>query len=169
MANQVLNIGHVEQDFFADSKLMAIGTRLPGYALCSLLNSLFAVNLVKDEDVVIYHTPSNNTKVKARGSLFENLLPSPDSGEQTVRFNLFRFVYDTRDDEDISLLIYQNRQEGHHLMPELPQADFLILIQNRHRIRYESDISPHLKYLKEIEWVSELIPYDLKYRSNLLL
>lgn len=168
MSNRILNIVHVEEDFFSDSRLMAVGTRLPGYALCSLLNSHFAVNLVKDDDIIIYPTPSKN-KAGSGGSLFEELIPQPGPDTKTICFNLFRFVYDTRDDEDVSLLIYQNRYEGHHLIPELPQADFLILIQNRHRIRYESDFSPHLKSLKEIEWVSDILPYDLKSRSHLLL
>jgi len=168
MSHQLLDIFDVEQDFFAKSKLFALGSRLPAYSFCSLLNSLFAIHLCKEADIKIV---KNVAKPKPTGmsNLFASYTEEAGGQENLVDFQLFRYAYDCQDEEDISLLIYENQNQGFKLIPELPHADYLMLIQNSARIRPESDVRPYLNQLVGLDWVSEIDPYGLRSRSNLLL
>ncbi len=44
MAKLLLDTAAVEEDFFEDCKLAAIGSALPGYSLCWIFNRLFGLD-----------------------------------------------------------------------------------------------------------------------------
>lgn len=162
MAKFLLNTALVEEDFFTDSRLIAIGSALKGYSLCWWLNELFALNFMREPELDIC---IREGKIMAQQglTLFD---PVEEEEKRQYYFPVFRHVLPYF---DASIYLYTNRCSVKKLVPELKHADFLLLLQFASYIEPEHDFSPLLARVQGISWTSELAPESLKSRRNLIL
>jgi hypothetical protein len=162
MAKFLLNTSLVEEDFFSDSRLIAIGSSLKGYSLCWWFNQLFALDFKREPDMDICIQEGkilNNTS----GTLFDEV---QEEVKKKYYFPVFRHELPYFDS---SIYLYGNRSSVKKLMPDVKHADYLLLIQFASYIEPEHDVFRDLSQVPGISWSSELEIEALKSRRNLII
>ncbi|MFT4060944.1 MAG: IPExxxVDY family protein [Edaphocola sp.] len=146
---QTLDSLLVEEDFFDDSLLFALGCHLPGYTLCWWLNRLFDVNFFLDTDCNVSAKLADKKQPKSAGSLFGQL--ETEEREWIVHFPVYRHE---RQYSEASLLLYTNHIGATTLIPELKKADYLLLVQNAGSVAAPEDFYLHLSKIDAVDWHS---------------
>lgn len=162
MAKFLLNTAFVEEDFFSDSRLIAISSALKGYSLCWWFNQLFGLNFTREPDMDIC---IQEGKILSHGSgtLFDQV-------EEEVKRKYYFPVYRHELPYfDAAIYLYTNRCSVKKLVPELKHADYLLLMQFASYIEPEHDFSLNLAGVQGISWASELEIDSLKSRRNLII
>lgn len=162
MAKFLLNTAFVEEDFFSDSRLIAIGSALKGYSLCWWLNQLFGLNFTREPDMDIC-IQEGKILSGSGGTLFDQVT------EEVKRKYYFPVYRHELPYFDASIYLYANRCSVKKLMPELKHADYLLLMQFASYIEPGHDFSSNLARVQGISWTSELEIDTLKSRRNLII
>lgn len=172
MAKLLLDTAAVEEDFFEDCKLAAIGSALPGYSLCWTLNRLFGLDFRRtpENDICIL---AGETQAATRGTLFEGTLfgAVPEAKEEAEMKRKFYFpIYSHKFTYfEGCILLYKNQRQGKKLVPELKHADYLLLIQYASFVAPENNLLPMLSRVEQISWNSEIEIDTLKSKRNLII
>lgn len=164
MAKFLLNTAFVEEDFFSDSRLIAIGSALKGHSLCWWINQLFGLNFVREPEMDIC-IQEGKILLPGNGTLFSEV-QEPEEVKRKYHFPVFRHALPYF---DAAIYLYANRCSVKKLMPELKHADYLLLMQFVSYIEPEQDFSVDLGKVKGIDWTSELEIASLKSRRNLII
>lgn len=162
MAKFLLNTAFVEEDFFSDSRLIAIGSSLKGYSLCWWLNQMFGLNFMREPEMDICIQEGKKLPVN-NGTLFDNIQ------EEVKRKYYFPVYRHELPYFDASLYLYANRCSVKKLVPELKHADYLLLLQFSSYIESDQDFSRDLSRVQGISWVSEQDIDSLKSKRNLII
>ncbi len=162
MAKFLLNTSLVEEDFFSDSRLIAIGTSLKGYSLCWWLNQLFGLNFRREPDMDIC-IQEGKILNNMPGTLFDDV---QEEVKKKYYFPVFRHELPYFDS---SIYLYANRCSVKKLMPDVKHADYLLLIQFASYIEPEQDFFRDLTRVPGLSWSSELEIDALKSRRNLII
>ncbi len=170
MAKLLLDTAAVEEDFFEDCKLAAIGSALPGYGLCWTLNRLFGLDFRRtpENDICIL---AGETQPETKGTLFAGTLFAPVKEEEEEIKRKFYFpIYCHKFSYfEGCILLYKNQRQGKRLLPELKHADYLLLVQFASFVAPENDLMPMLSQVEQISWNSEIDIDTLRSRRNLII
>ncbi|MDI9341721.1 MAG: IPExxxVDY family protein [Sediminibacterium sp.] len=139
--NQYLMVNHLNQ-------LLKIDLHLDDYLQLHLKEGrVFRFSLYRhlDEDLGLeYHVIPNRS----------NLLQSSAISNAISSYSLF-------DNQEID--------ERAHIIPELPQTDYFLLMKGEGLFQYETDLLKQLRTSEIIEDIKEIIPEELPSRRNLVL
>ncbi|WP_118975466.1 IPExxxVDY family protein [Taibaiella koreensis] len=162
MAKFLLNTAFVEEDFFSDSRLIAVGSALKGHSLCWWINELFGLKFVREPemDICIHEGRVSS----GSGTLFDEL--PEEEVKRKYHFPVYRHALPYF---DAAFYLYANRCSVKKLVPELKHADYLLLIQFASYIEPEQDFSFDLVKVNGVAWTSELEIASLKSRRNLII
>jgi hypothetical protein len=144
MSKLMLDTAAMEEDFFADSALIGIGSALPGYKLCWLLNNHFSTNFTRQPELDI------ELKKKAN----------------KVYFAVYQYCVPLN---GCTHLLYKVKNEKETIMPEAKQLDYIWLIQNYTIEEDAAMIAQLLRTLPDIQLAQQLDPEKMKSLANLLV
>jgi hypothetical protein len=125
MAKFLLNTASFEEDFFSDSRLIAIGSALKGYSLCWWLNQLFGLHFVREPDMDIC-IQEGKILTKNPGTLFDTI---QEEVKKKYYFPVFRHELPY---VDSSIYLYANRIE--------PEQDFFRDLTKVHGVSWSSEL-----------------------------
>lgn len=143
MSKMTLDISAMHDDFFADSALVGIGTALPGYRFCWLLNKEFGTAFVRKPDVDIL------------------LQKGPD---KSIYFPIYEYCLPLG---GVKHLLYKLKNDKDTLLPEVKQLDYLWLLQGD--IVDVPQIIKHLRNMPDVQLAQLLSVDKLKSLTNLLI
>lgn len=133
----------LDTEFEYDFDLIALVSPVKDYRLCWLINKHLNIDLCRNEDLEI-----NLTREK-----------------KLAYFSLYSY-YDNLD--KLSVFLLNNKFNNDYLLPELKQADFLLMIKGGladiEKDRYVSAI----KAIPVVQTLFEINPYSLKSKQNLI-
>jgi hypothetical protein len=144
MAKLILDTSAMQDDFFADTAMIGIGTAQQGYRFCWLLNQHFDTNFLRD--------PEQNICLQKKDTQYYfpiyqyNL---PNSGHK--------------------YLLYKLKNGSESLLPEARQLDYLWLIQTATPEEDALAITPQLRNIPDVQLARILLPEELKNLNNLLV
>ncbi len=156
-----LNTLQIEEDFFEETRLIAIRAALEGYKLCWYLNNYLKLDFKRYPEMDIGMEISSSRGKKA-GSLFENILPE----KTEVYFPVYHYVFPF---SEANIFLYTNNVGGNILLPDVKQADYLLLMQYS---EYMNQSEKYLNCISAIPNVSMAIDRDvstLKWKRNLVV
>lgn len=169
MAKLLLDTAAVEEDFFEDCKLAAIGSALPGYSLCWIFNRLFGLDFRRspENDICIL---AGETQAATKGTLFEGTLFGAVQEEAVVKRKFYFPIYCHQFTYfEGCIFLYKNQRQGKKLVPELKHADYLLLMQYASFVAPENDLFPMLSQVEQISWNSEIEIDSLRSKRNLII
>mgnify|MGYP003575446273 CR=1 FL=1 len=164
MAKYLLNTAIVEEDFFSDSRLIAIGTAAQANNLCWWFNNLFGLKFKREPELDIC-LQEGKILPTADGSLFAEHTEE-EIGKRQYHFPVYRheFTY-----FEAAIYLYGNRMNGKNLIKELKNVDYLLLIQYASVIEPENDLLANILTVPNINWTRELDLDELKSKHNLII
>ena len=130
-----------EEDF--EGALFGIVTQLKDYRLCWHINKELSFDLIRMNDIEIIHKKKNKTAV----------------------FSLFRFENDL---DKLLVHLVSNKHQGEHLISEVRQADFILVIHGEVNTEKKDDFFSALKNIPAIQLVVPIDSSKLKLRENLV-
>lgn len=130
-----------EEDF--EGALFGIITRLKDYQLCWHINKELTFDLMMMDDIEIIHKKKNKTAV----------------------FSLFRFKNDL---DKLLVHLVSNEHHGEHFIPEIKQADFILVIRGEVDAERKNDFFVSLKNIVAIQLVVSIDYAKLKSKENLV-
>jgi hypothetical protein len=157
-----LNTVQLEEDFFHETRLIAFAASIEGYKLCWYLNNYLKVNFRRCPQMDIAMEVSSVPKRKSSGNLFDELLPVKTEIHFPVYQCLFPF-------SEANILIYANKIEGNVLLPDIKQADFLMLMQYSHFILQYEDYPKFIESVPGVTWVTDVDIETLRWKKNLVI
>ena len=167
MAKYLLNTSFVEEDFFSDSRLIAIGSAYQGHHLCWWFNQLFGLNFMREPEMDIC-IEEGKILPKKGGTLFLQLDEQVvDTETQSqCQFPVYRheLAY-----FDASLYLYVNRRDNKTLVTELKNVDYLLLIQYASYMEPENDLALNMMMVPGVSWMREIDIDNLKAKRNLII
>ena len=162
MAKLILNTDDVEEEFFSDCRLMAIGTALPGYTLCWWMNHVCDFNFIRQPDMDIC-VQEGKFLAKKSGSLFDSVA---DAQEELFYFPVYKHDLPYY---EAAVYLYTNNFSNKKLIPELKFADYLMLIPFASYIEPEMDKYRELVSIQEVSWTRDIDLELLKNKKNLIV
>ena len=144
MAKLVLDMDAMQDDFFSDAALIGIGSALPAYNFCWLLNRHFGISFIRDTD--------QNISLKKKDKEFI--------------FPVYNYIIPNSDHK---YLLYKLKSGTESLLPETRQLDYLWLVQTANPTEDAKEILKGLKELNEVQLANILQPRQLKSLNNLLV
>ena len=132
----------LEEDF--TGSLWGIVAPVKEYQLCWHLNKEMGFGLKRAEDIEIIHKKKNRTSV----------------------FSFFRFEDDL---DKWQVFVVSNKHFGEHLVPEVKQADFFLMIKGEVSELQEEELFAKLKKIPVVQLAVKLNYDKLKSRENLML
>ncbi len=141
----VLDMNATHEGFFADTALVGIASSLPAYRFCWLLNSYFAIELVREPDMDI-SIPGEEGKVH-HFPIYQFIEPSGSS------------IY----------TIYKLKSDKEALLPEIKQLDYIWMIQSSNPDADAADIARKLRDIPDVQLAQVLQPDKLKNINNLMV
>ncbi len=174
MANAVLDVGEMKQNFFADTAMIGIATAVPGFRFCWILNKYF--------DTCFANVPEN-TICMGEGKGGKDVVNYLSAHAQTEMFPGERAESkDTKElyffptychvvpNSSYSYMLYQLKSGKKVLLPEAKHLDFLWLIQTAEPMHDAHTILRELRNIPEVQLVQELTTDQIrKSLSNLLV
>ncbi len=120
---QLLALANVEDFYFDECMLIGIATELCGTQLCVELQSKLDLAFYRNlgNEAVVEINEGTESGLGIAGTLFEDL-----QTQFTVCFPLYEYTPPFSDNSCIS--IFENHQDGHSLIPECKQFDFIVLL-----------------------------------------
>ena len=144
MAKLILDMNAMQQDFFSGTALIGMGTALPAYQLCWLINRHFDTSFIRDTD--------QNISLKKKDKQF--IFPV--------------YVYNIPNSEH-KYLLYKLKHAVESLLPEARQLDYLWMVQTDTAEEDALEIVTELKKLSDIQLSVVLDPDQLDNLNNLLV
>ncbi len=139
-----LDMEEMADDFFGDTRLLGIVSRVKDYQLCWSLNQLFRFNLRMNNDIEIQLT-------KKQRKYFFPVYEYPEPNSSLVHY------------------IYNNQDDGEYLLPEFRHLDFLWLLKGD-LVDNESvnSMINSVRHLSRIQLVVELTNEKIKNKGHLI-
>lgn len=164
MAKLLLDNALIEEEFFEDCRLWAIGSSIPGHALCWWLNQSFGLAFFRDPglDICIKKTAKRNRQMG--NSLFGALFDG--EGVEEITFPVY---HHNKPNTKFEIFLYGNKNRSETLLPEYKNADFLLLIKDSGYLEEYEDFTRLLSLLQVIAWEKELYIPTIKGKINLVL
>jgi hypothetical protein len=144
MSKLVLDMAAMQEDFFEDTAMIGIGTPMPGYRLCWMLNQHFGIDLVRD--------PEQNISLKKK--------------DNEYHFAVYQYVFPNSSHK---YLLYQLKNGKESLLPEAKQLDYVWLIQTSCPEEDAIEITRALKEIPDVQLAQLLDADQLKSLNNLLV
>jgi len=143
----VLDTSAMQEDFFADAALVGVGTPVPIYRFCWLLERHFGLTFQREPemDVVQRHKRDDGQE---HFPLYQH--QNPLEGAQHYLYGL------------------RSRQRE-VLLPEVKTLDFLWMIQTAQSEEDADRYAELLRTLPDIQLATVILPDHLKHKANLLL
>ena len=138
-----MNRKYLKFEIDLDFLLIAITSPLKDYRLCYLVNKFLNVNFTKIADLSVEIHP----------------------GTEPVLFS--RYQYNTEPTDTDFYFIANKGTEG-HLLPEMPRADYFLLIKNYMDEKDFEGVLSGLNKIPEIVAAVKIDPKKIKSRENLL-
>lgn len=166
MAKLILDNALIEEDFFEDSRLWAIGSSAPAHALCWWLNQSFGLNFYRtpELDVRIRNLQKRPKKAVAN-SLFDAIEPTIVVADEIV----YPVYHHIKPNTKFELFLYGNKIAHNTLLPEFKTTDFLLLIKDSNYLQAKDDFTQLLNKLHVISWEKEIDLDSLKGKINLII
>ncbi len=144
MAKLVLDTSAMQDDFFADTAMIGIGTAQQGYRFCWILNRHFDINFLRD--------PEQNICVQKKDSKYY--------------FPIYQYILPNSSHK---YLLYKLKNGNESLLPETRQLDYLWLIQTASPTDDARQIAGELRNIPDVQLAQILDPEQLKNLINLLV
>ncbi|MHB8260739.1 MAG: IPExxxVDY family protein [Bacteroidia bacterium] len=153
-----------EYDF--NFSLLALSAHVPDYKMCIEINHLLGINLSRDIPIEL------STK-KINAPLLFSCFTFQDEEEQTEYILLSNTSSNTVSSsakaENLSLFKEERKDMKFLLMPELAQADFLLMIKADNHKELMYDIQYKLKTITFVLSVQNMNPETLSSKKNLII
>jgi len=171
MANIVLDVGEMKENFFADSAMIGIATAIPGYRFCWLINKHFGTSFanVPENTICMGEGKAGKETVsyisaRAQGDMF-----ATETVEQK-ELSYFPTYCHAIPNSTHNYMLYQLKSGKKALLPEAKHLDFLWLIQTGEPEYDAHVIMQELRTMPEIQLVQELTRDQIKKSmANLLV
>lgn len=124
--------------------LWGIVATVKEYQLCWHLNKEMGFELKRAEDIEIIHKKKNKTSV----------------------FSFFRYEDEL---DKWQVFVVANKHFGEHLVPEVKQADFFLMIKGEVSESQEEELFAKLKNIPVVQLVVKINYHKLKSRENLIM
>jgi hypothetical protein len=144
MPKLILDMNAMQEDFFAESSLIGLGTALPAYQLCWLLNQHFDLRFARDTE--------QNICLRKKDKQYIFPVYHFDIPNTYCRY-----------------LLYKLKNGSESLLPETRQLDYLWLVQTAEPEEDAHNILTSLKSIPDIQLSQILLPDQLKNLNNLLV
>ena len=144
VAKWTLDIGAMQDDFFADSSMIGIVTAMPGYRFCWTLNEHFDINFLRE--------PGQDIPMQKKDN----------------KFHFPVYQYDLANSYHKHLL-YKLKNGNETLLPEIRQIDYLWLIQTASPEEDAHRIARELRNIPDIQLARILVTEELKNLKNLIV
>ena len=144
MAKLVLDMGAMQNDFFADTAMIGIVSAQPGYRFCWMVNNYF--------DIDFKNYPEQNIALKKK----DTTLYFP-----TYQYDLSNSSY--------KYLLYKLKNGSESLLPETKQLDYLWLIQTADPEHDAHIILQELRNIPDVQLAQLLVTEQLKKSLGNLL
>jgi len=145
-AKLVLDIGAMQEDFFADSSLIGIASALPIYRFCWLLNNCFNINFTRE--------PELDVKLPGKKDTPDHYFP------------VYQYTLPTGTHAH---MLYSLKNNDKKLLPEVKQLDYLWMIQSSTPEKDAADFIKYLRTIPDVQLAQILQPSQLKNLNNLLI
>jgi hypothetical protein len=145
MSKLMLDTAAMEEDFFADSALIGIGSALPAYKLCWLINNHFSTKFIRQPELDIELKKKDN---------------------KVYYFAVYQYCVPL---SGCKHLLYKVKNEKETILPEAKQLDYIWLIQNYNIEDDAATIAQLLRTLPDIQLAQQLDADKMKSLSNLLV
>ena len=144
MSKMVLDTFAMQDDFFADTAMIGIGTAQQGYRFCWILNRHFDINFLRD--------PEQNICLQKKDSKYYFPIYQYDLPNSSHKY-----------------LLYKLKNGNESLLPETRQLDYLGLIQTATPNDDALRIANELRNIADVQLAQILAPDQLKNLNNLLV
>jgi hypothetical protein len=144
MSKMVLDTSAMQDDFFADTAMIGIGTAQQGYRFCWMLNKHFDINFLRD--------PEQNLCLQKKDSKYYFPIYQYDLPNSNHKY-----------------LLYKLKNGNEFLLPETRQLDYLWLIQTATPDEDAQQIARELRNIQDVQLAQILAPDQLKNLNNLLV
>ena len=144
MSKMVLDTSAMQDDFFADTAMIGIGTAQQGYRFCWILNRHFDINFLRD--------PEQNICVQKKDSKYY--------------FPIYQY---TLPNSNHKYLLYKLKNGNEFLLPETRQLDYLWLIQTATPNDDALEIARELRNIPDVQLAQIIEADELKNLNNLLV
>jgi len=144
MAKLVLDTSAMQDDFFAGTAMIGIGTAQQGYRFCWILNQYFDINFLRD--------PDQNLCLQKKDSQYYFPIYQYDLPNSSHKY-----------------LLYKLKNGNESLLPETRQLDYLWLIQTANPDEDALHIANELRNIPDVQLAQILSPDQLKNLNNLLV
>jgi hypothetical protein len=139
-----LDMGAMQDDFFADTSMIGIVTAMQGYRLCWMINNHFDVNFIRD--------PQQDILLQKKDNEFYFPVYRYDLANSSHRY-----------------LLYKLKNGTETLLPETKQLDYLWLIQTANADEDAYQIAADLRNTPDIQLARILSVEELKNVKNLIV
>lgn len=143
-AKLLLTVESTQDYFFSGTALMGVSCRLPDYRLGWRLNQCLNTGFYRNRELDLWMQKGET---------------------QTV---LSIFVYDLPLSSG-TYYLYQLRKGNVHLIPDLPNLDYLWLFKSNQSQEEAAFFLPFVRQIPEVRFAQIYSPDQLKARSNLIL
>lgn len=134
----------MQESFFEETCLLGIGSTLPPYRLCWMLNRHFDIDLVCDPDLMLSSTTKDLT---CQYMVYEYKLPNS--------YNRY--------------LLYQLKNNNVSLLPEIKNIDYLWMVQTADSEEDARNISEQLRTIADIQFSRIIDRAQLKNARSLIV
>lgn len=164
MANQVLDIVEMKDNFFANAVMIGIAAAEPGYRLCWILNNRLDTNFINVPEDTICMNAKSGSRESTQSFAF------PDGQHTNEDFLFFPTYIHQVPNSAYKYMLYQLKCGKKPLVPEIKHLDFLWLIQTANPRDDIRTILDELRKIPEVQLAQELQNAQLKKSiTNLLL
>lgn len=149
--------------FFENSELWGISTSLQGYDLCHVLNVSLRLQLVRRVDLDVRVRLENKQKGKPLlPDLFSEIAPVMEELSFPVYYQELPFC-------ETVVSVFGNKYEGKHLIPNIKNADYLILIHSANYFTHLLKLDQYLNQVRKIDAVQKIPLESLKGKDYLII
>lgn len=145
MAKLVLNMAAVQDDFFADSALLGIGSAAAGHRFCWAINHYLGYDFRRTPDADILYR-------KRKGD--------------PTNFSVYTCEIDHSGCRHV---MYKVKNNNENLLPELKELDYMWLIQSQTADEQAQELVAHLRNIPDVLLAQVLSTDRLKSINHLLL
>ena len=139
-----LDMGAMQDDFFADTAMIGIVTAMQGYRICWMINNQFDIDFIRDPEQDVFLQKKDNE----------------------FYFPVYRFELPNSNHK---YLLYKLKSGNETLLPETKQLDYLWLIQTANADEDASRIAAELRIIPDIQLARILSVEELKNVKNLIV
>jgi hypothetical protein len=157
----------LETNYDYEFSILAISSSEPDYKLCIHLNRALGIGLSRREPLDV---KAKNTRLPLVFSCF--IHEEEDNEDQLILLGNRSMNAMTAHAEDMKPTLFEedpgNDVKG-FLIPELPKADYLLLIKSEEHLKRAEEIHAELKKINFVRMVQAINPLTLASKKNLII